>query len=122
MKFNEESSTNSHIIQSYNDSEIIIDGKVFSSSFIISKNTLIESWPVADISQLESDHLKAILDMRPEVILIGTGQKLVFPSPQSYVSVINQGMGIEFMDSGAACRTYNVLVSEGRNVVTAIIL
>jgi len=122
MKFSEEIAANSHIIQSYNDREIIIDGRAFSSSFIVSKDSLLENWPVAEISQLEPAHLLSMLDMSPEVILIGTGQKLIFPTPQSYATVINQGIGIEFMDSGAACRTYNILVSEGRKVVAGIIL
>jgi len=122
MKFSEEIAANSHIIQSYKDNEISIDGRSISNSFIVSKDTLLENWPVPEITRLEPVHLQPIIDMNPEVILIGTGLKLIFPTPQSYAPIINMGIGIEFMDSGAACRTYNVLVSEGRNVVTAIIL
>ena len=122
MKFSEEDSADSHIIQSYNNNAIMIGGRIFNSSFIVSRSTLIENWPLSEISQLESAHLQPILDMKPEVILIGTGLKLIFPAPNSYSSVINQGVGIEFMDSGAACRTYNVLASEKRNVIAAIIL
>jgi uncharacterized protein len=122
MKFSEESAVNSYIVQSYKDGEATINGKTYRSSLIISSDILVDDWSLADISQLETEHLQTILDMTPEVILIGTGRTLIFPKPKAYASVINLGIGIEFMDSAAACRTYNILVSEGRSVVTGIIL
>jgi uncharacterized protein len=66
--------------------------------------------------------LQELIDREPEVILVGTGDRIRFPHPEVYAHVISQGVGIEFMDTGAACRTYNVLLSEDRRVIAAIII
>ncbi|MCW9012806.1 MAG: Mth938-like domain-containing protein [Gammaproteobacteria bacterium] len=122
MKFSEEQSAGSNVIRAYQHDQININGALFSQSLVLNDRQIIKDWPLTDINQLTAEHLAPILAMKPEVILIGTGQKLTFPPASSYASVIHQGIGIEFMDSGAACRTFNVLVSENRTVVAGIIL
>lgn len=122
MKFSEDYSSGTYIINGYNADGIIINQRSFTSSLIVSNYQLLEDWPVQEISELSADYLAPILELKPEVILIGTGSTLIFPPPSSYASVIQSGLGIEFMDSVAACRTYNILLSEDRNVVAGIIL
>ena len=73
------------------------------------------------ILALDASACRQILEHQPEVILIGTGNQLIFPEPSIYIDIVNQGVGIEFMDSGAACRTYNILMSEDRRVIAGII-
>lgn len=63
-----------------------------------------------------------ILEMQPEVVLIGTGHSLRFPEPHLLAPVIRQGLGYEVMDTQAACRTYNILANESRNVVAALLI
>ena len=65
-------------------------------------------------------HLLSIFEMKPEVVLLGTGAKQVFLPPQLMMQFYNKGIGIEVMTTDAACRTFNVLVSEGRNVLAAL--
>ncbi|VAW71735.1 hypothetical protein MNBD_GAMMA10-2393 [hydrothermal vent metagenome] len=89
---------------------------------VISKHHLNTDWGIEHVDQLSHDVWQALLADKPEVILIGTGPTLVFPHPSSYAPAIEQGIGVEFMDSGAACRTYNVLLSEDRQVIAGIIL
>ena len=122
MKFSEESNAGSNVIQGYDDRGININGQLFVNSLVIARNHLLDDWPVKTLQDLSDLHLQQLLDLSPEVILIGTGKRISFPHPQTYAHIINQGIGIEFMDSGAACRTYNILLSEDRDIVAGIIL
>ena len=122
MKLSEDYNAGTYMINGYDSEGIIINQRSYSSSLIVSNHRLIEDWPMRDISELSADYLAPILELNPEVILIGTGSNLIFPPPSSYARVIESGLGIEFMDSVAACRTYNILLSEDRSVVAGIIL
>ena len=122
MKLSEDYSAGSNIIRAYQENRIDINGKLFEKSLVVSNTRLIENWPLRQIDELQGQHLASLLEMNPEVILIGTGSKLVFPPVSSYAPIIKQGIGIEFMDSGAACRTFNILVSEDRSVAAGIII
>lgn len=122
MKFAEDLVNSAFVIHSYDESGININQRLYTQSLVLSANRLIEDWPIQQIDQLEQSLLEPIIELDPEVIIIGTGPNLVFPHPQTYAWIINQGKSIEFMDTGAACRTYNVLLSEGRKVVAGFIL
>ncbi|TNF33974.1 MAG: hypothetical protein EP315_07825 [Gammaproteobacteria bacterium] len=122
MKFSEDFSSGTNIIHGYNHSGININGVVYSTSLVVSNHELVTDWPVPAIDELETQHLDIILQSEPEVIIIGTGKRLQFPAPELYRSVLERGMAIEFMDSGAACRTYTILLSENRRVTAGIIL
>jgi uncharacterized protein len=93
-----------------------------SNSFIVSTNTLIKDWPLDEVQYLASDHLQTILDLEPELVLLGTGQKQHFPEMKLFAQFYNQGIGVEIMDSAAACRTFNILAGEGRKVVAGIMI
>ena len=71
---------------------------------------------------LEPAHLDALLALAPELLVLGTGQRQVFPSPAVMAACLTRGIGIEVMDNAAAARTYNVLAGEGRKVVVALLL
>jgi len=122
MKLSEDHNAGTYMINGYEAEGIIINQRTYSSSLIVSNHRLLENWPMQEISQLSTENLAPILELEPEVILIGTGSTLIFPPPTSYTNVIQSGLGIEFMDSVAACRTYNILLSEDRRVVAGIIL
>jgi uncharacterized protein len=122
MKLSEDKPANSHIIRAYDTQSIDINGMIFRQSLVVSKQHLVTDWPVKSIAELNESTLAALLVIQPEVILIGTGMTLQFPHPQCYASLLNQGIGVEFMDSGAACRTYNILLGEERKVIAGIIL
>lgn len=122
MKFSEDKSTDSLIIRAYDAQGININGLILRNSLVVSKQQLLQNWPVTSVADLNESTLSALLVIQPEVILIGTGQTLQFPHPACYASLLNQGIGVEFMDSGAACRTYNILLGEARRVIAGIIL
>ena len=122
MKFNEEHPSGSHIIRAYTDNRIEINNAFYESSLMIGKNLLDTQWGIEHIDQMSHKDWQKLINHKPEVILIGTGPTLIFPHPSSYAPTIEQGIGVEFMDSAAACRTYNVLLSENRFVIAGIIL
>ena len=110
------------MITAYDSDSIAINGKTFKQSLIITPKRLHENWEAGSVDQLQSIHIDNVLEFEPELIIIGTGNKLIFPAVEIYSRIIKRGIGVDFMDTGAACRTYNILMSEGRNVVAGIII
>lgn len=122
MKFTQDTDGTGYTITAYNKSGIAVNGRHFEHSLMLSASTLVENWGPETISGLDADHIKQLYQLKPELVILGTGNKLVFPAIEIYASLIQQNIGIEFMDTRAACRTYNIVVGEGRNVVAGIII
>ncbi|MGB5397728.1 MAG: Mth938-like domain-containing protein [Gammaproteobacteria bacterium] len=122
MKFSEDNLGEGYYITAYDTGRILVNGRGFEQSFILAPDALLESWAVGDISQLAASHFEPILALKPELVLLGTGTTLRFPEVACYAQIINLGIGVEVMDTGAACRTYNILMGEGRRVVAGLIL
>jgi uncharacterized protein len=79
-------------------------------------------WPATDFGSLTPAHFEYFLELKPEVLLLGTGAKQQFAHPDLYRALIQARIAVEFMDTPAACRTYNILVAEDRKVVAAVLL
>lgn len=92
-----------------------------TGSVIITPRQLIRDWPPEAPDQLQETHFAVFLELRPEVLLLGTGQKLVFPNMGILAGLMEKGIGVEVMDTAAACRTYNILMLEGRDVAVALL-
>jgi uncharacterized protein len=122
MKFTLENPATVNAITARVPGEVRIAGRPYRSSLVVSASRVIEDWPVRDAALLAEEALEAILRLTPEIILLGTGETQVFPAPRIYAAFAARGVGFEVMDNGAACRTYNVLLAEGRNVALALIL
>jgi len=101
---------------------IVVVDRELCRSFIISREQAIEEWPVRSINDLDPQHLLPLLDLQPEVVLIGSGQALQFASPEAMAFLLSRGIGCEVMDNAAAARTFNVLANEDRAVIAAFIL
>lgn len=122
MKFAEVDLNEGYFITAYDEASIQINGKNFSSGLVVTQDKLVNDWPPASVDMLAPEHIKTIVDLKPELVLLGTGAKLVFPEVKVYAELIQLGIGVEVMDTGAVCRTYNILSSEGRRVVAGLIL
>ncbi len=122
MKLSEDYTYGSNVIRAYTDTGIEINDKAYSSSLVVGNTLLIEDWEISHIDDMAETHWQQLVELSPEIIIIGTGEKIIFPHPSSYAIAIQQGIGVEFMDSAAACRTYNILLSEDRPIIAAIIL
>lgn len=108
-------------IDSYTADSIIINGKPYTSSLIISPKQLILDWEPESFSSLATQHFDRITALEPEIIILGTGHQIHFPDEQIIAQILELNIGLETMDTGAACRCYNLLISEGRNVVAALL-
>jgi uncharacterized protein len=100
---------------------IRIGDRHFSGSLILGRQTLIESWDPLSVEDLQDQHFTAVLDLQPEVVLLGTGAKQKMLHPQRLARFHRAGVGIEVMSTEAACRTFNVLAAEDRQVVAALL-
>jgi len=110
-----------HYIHSISSDGIRVVDQVCTGSIIISAGRLITDWPVTDPGELTADHFGQILELDPEIVLIGTGKRQVFLEPEMLMHFYQRHVGVETMTTQAACHTFNLLVSENRNVVAALL-
>lgn len=122
MKFAEDDPGEGYFITAYDEKSIQINGRDFDSSLVVAPDALDTHWPPTSIDTLQSEHFRHIIEFKPELVLLGTGLKLTFPAIETYAELIKLGTGVEVMDTGAACRTYNILMGEGRRVIAGLIL
>ncbi len=120
MDFNLQKPGDHHHIRATSVLGILIGEEYYRGTVLVSAQVLRNDWPPASVGELRELHLEAVFELQPEVVLIGTGIKQVFLPPKLMVMFYQKGIGIEVMTTHAACRTFNVLVSEGRNVVAAL--
>lgn len=93
-----------------------------TQSAIITPSTLVDDWQPRQAYELVAGHMQEILEFAPEIVILGTGRQLRFPANDVIEICYQAGAGVEVMDTGAACRTYNILAAEGRRVVAALIM
>ncbi|MFI4958975.1 MAG: Mth938-like domain-containing protein [Lysobacterales bacterium] len=91
-------------------------------SFLLAPDQVIENWPVDAAGELEASHIDPLLALQPELVILGTGDRQVFPAAAFMAGFLRKNIGIEVMDNAAAARTYNLLAGEGRRVVAGFIL
>jgi uncharacterized protein len=101
---------------------ITLIDRELARSFLLAPDRAVEDWPVNDAATLGGSHVASILAMQPELVLLGTGRRQVFPATAFLAGFLLKGIGIEVMDNAAAARTYNLLAGEGRRVVAGFIL
>ena len=121
MKFALDQNDSGYSISGYEAGKIRIRGKVYDRSLLVMAHHLQTDWPPANAGELTSRHLREIVVLQPAVVILGTGERQVFPDPRIFIPLMDAGIGYEVMDSAAACRTYNVLLSEGREVLGAFL-
>ncbi|WP_353573195.1 Mth938-like domain-containing protein [Candidatus Albibeggiatoa sp. nov. BB20] len=107
-------------IQRYDDETIVIHERDYKQSLIVMPDYLSD-WDVDGFDSLELDHFKRLRALQPELVILGTGLQQQFPDPKLCIPLIEAHIGLEVMNRQAACRTYNILVAEGRKVLAALI-
>jgi uncharacterized protein len=96
--------------------------EILRHSLIIMPDRLVTDWPPQRFEDLEPDHFDLLAAYAPEVVLFGSGARLQHPHPRLLSALINRGIGVEVMDTGSACRTYNFLMSDRRRVAAALLM
>ncbi len=122
MKLHANNTQQYQTITAYEADAIEINAKWVRHSFYVMPEQAPQPWQVNQFEQLSAQDFAAILALRPDVVILGTGTRQRFIHPKLVTSLTEQRIGVESMDNQAACRTYNILMAEGRRVVLALIL
>jgi uncharacterized protein len=110
------------MVTAYGPDYVTVNGRMLRHSLLLLPDQLDESWGPDDFTGLTQAHLAQLAHISCDVLLLGTGGKQRFPSPALLRPIYEAGRGVEVMDTPAACRTYNILVAEGRAVAAALII
>ena len=122
LKLHQDSNSALNTITSYGDGFVAINLERHEGSVIIMPQTPVAAWPVSSFDALTPEHFDALVEAAPEVVIFGSGTRLRFPHPRLTAQLAKHRIGVETMDFGAACRTYNILMSEGRRVAAALLI
>ncbi len=114
--------TNHYLFTGHGEGYVSINNRHYQQPVVVSAEEVRTDWTATSFATLDATHFDYFLALKPEVLLFGTGAKQQFAHPRLYRELIRAGIGIEFMDTPAACRTYNILVAEDRKVVAAVLL
>jgi len=122
MKFTEHRDSNIFAVKHYEPGYVKVNNLTFHKSCFITQFTTESEWPCDSVENLTIEHLEQLLESQAEVIILGTGEKQIFPEPKLFAYCAAKGVGLEVMANDAACRTYNVLTTEDREVLLALIM
>ena len=111
-----------NIFSGYGAGYVVVNNKRYENSMITMPDKIIEDWQAPTVEKLTEEHFELLIPYEPEIILLGTGATLRFPSPLVTKNLLESKIGVEVMDTNAACRTYNILMAEGRNVAAALLI
>ncbi len=122
MKLHLETGAGRNIVRGYLPGRITVNQASYRASLVVLPDGLIPDWPPQAFAELRPEHFEQILSLDPEVVVLGTGRRLRLPAPELLLPLTAAGIGLEAMDTGAACRTYNILMGEGRRVAAALLM
>ena len=122
MKLHSSSTKQYQTVTGYDDRGVEINAERFDFSLIVMPETAPRAWDVASFEQLSEQHFEQIAADAPDVVVLGTGARQRFVHPRLIAALSARHVGVECMDSKAACRTYNILMGEGRKVTLALII
>jgi uncharacterized protein len=106
----------------YGAGYVAVNQQRYEHAIVVTPDALHENWNVRGVESLDADAVQFLLTLKPEILLLGTGATQRFPSPAALREFAQAQIGVETMDTAAACRTFNILMAEGRNVVAAIMV
>ena len=112
-------SRSQHLVRSYTEHSVQVGEQQLSAPSLVCAEQVLP-WPMSDMTQLTKNDLPLIFEQQPEVVILSTGARQHFPAPAIQAAFLARGIGFEVMTVGAACRTFNVLLSEDRRAVLAL--
>lgn len=111
-----------HYIRRAAETELTIDDSTYQRSLIVGARLLVDDWPVQDLSDLNASTVEPLVEFGPELVVLGYGSRPAFPTPAVQRLFLERGIGLEVMTLDAACRTFNILMSENRRAIAGLIL
>ncbi len=122
MKFQPDTNAGVNVITRHESHRLWVGATAFERSILVPLRGEVMEWPAASLGELTQDHFDRLAALRPEVVIFGSGSQLRFVAPGLLRTLMQARIGVETMDTAAACRTFNVLASEGREVLAALLL
>jgi uncharacterized protein len=122
VKLHSDPQSSQNTITGYGIGFVEVNKTPYSYALIVQPDGEVKAWSVEECQELSEEHFSMISALQPELVIVGTGKKQIFLNPKILQPLIRAKIGFEMMDSQAACRTYNILMGEGRKVLAAIIL
>jgi uncharacterized protein len=116
------SSTAGNVVSGFGPGWIRVGTTEYRENLVLTVETVVVGFARAGFDSLAEADFAQLLDARPDVVLLGTGRALRFPHPRLTRALVGAQVGLEVMDTAAACRTYNILAAEGRRVTAALIV
>ncbi|MFZ2540195.1 MAG: Mth938-like domain-containing protein [Gallionella sp.] len=110
------------LFTAHGSDHVMVNGERYGHSIVVLAAEVRSDWAVEEFDALSTEHFDYFLSLKPDVLILGTGAQQRFPHPRLYRSLTDAGIGVECMDTPAACRTYNILVAEDRKVIAAILI
>jgi len=120
MQITLDSNSGIYQIRAYQAGQIQVNDQWVQHSIIVSPEQLVDPWTPQSLGELQVGHWAPVIELGPEIVLLGIGEHLRFPAPKLLVPLYEKHIGIEVMTTPAACRTYNALAAEGRRVAAAL--
>ncbi len=121
MKIERETAQGRNLFTGYGEDYVEVNGVRLSGSVLVTGAKIVPGWAPAGIAALTAEHVQSLLALKPEIVLLGSGRTFSFPDPAALAPLHAARVGVEVMDTRAACRTYNILLGEGRDVLAALI-
>jgi uncharacterized protein len=122
MKLTLDSTAGRNLFTGYGDGYVDVNGARHHENVFVGETQVTPAWFSGTLDALSAEHLEPIAAAKPEIVVLGCGAAFRFPRPEVLAPMYRAGIGVEVMDTKAACRTYNILLSEGRRVVAALIV
>ena len=122
MKIEREQAEGRNLFTGYGEGYVEVNRTRHRASLLVKGDRLVTDWPARAVAGLSGDHLAAIVELKPEIVLLGTGRAFQFVEPRLLAPLYEARIGVEVMDTAAACRTYNILLGEGRDVLAALVV
>ncbi|HEY0879418.1 MAG TPA: Mth938-like domain-containing protein [Zeimonas sp.] len=121
MKLHSQMPAGINTFTAYGDGWFDVNGERHTGSVLVVPESAVLAWGVADFDALTQADFERLLALEPELVLLGTGSRQRFPHPGLTAPLASRQIGLEVMDTGAACRTYNILAGEGRRALAALL-
>lgn len=121
MKLHHSPLSHENRFTAYGENFVEVNRVRHTNNLIVLSDALLENW-APGFDSLSEAHFDLLLEQKPQVVLLGTGKKQRFPHPALYRRLLDAQIGVEIMDTASACRTYNILMEEGRKVACALLI
>ena len=121
MKFHLQTPAGQNLFTGHGAGYVTVNGVRHAEAVVVAPDRVHADWTASDFDHLTAQHFEYLCALKPAIVLLGTGATLRFPRPELTQCLATAQIGLEVMDNAALCRTFNILVGEGRNVIAAVL-